>query len=144
MTDAERPRVLIVDDEERYRITLTRLLKAQGLEVSHVGSAREAFDELRARDFDVILLDVKMAEIDGIEALGEIKRIKPEVEVIMLTGHASVDVAVEIMRLGVFEYLLKPCPIDELMLKIDAAHERKLSRDQRSRRGRTNPNPSAS
>ncbi len=128
---ASNPRVLIVDDEERFRITLSKLLKAKGVDVTHLGSAKLALEELEKNPYDVILLDVKMPEMNGIEALAEIKKIKPDIEVIMLTGHASVDVAVEIMRLGGYEYLLKPCPTDELMEKIEAAHERKLSREER-------------
>jgi DNA-binding NtrC family response regulator len=101
-------KVLIVDDEERFRITLRKLLSANGLETNAVGSGREAIEELKQQPYDVVLLDVKMPEMDGIEALGELKKISKNVEVIILTGHASVDVAVEIMRLGGYEYLLKP------------------------------------
>ena len=125
-------RVLIVDDEERFRTTLNKLLAVRGLEVHNVGSGMEALEELKAKPYDVILLDVKMPGMTGIEALAEIKKINPQVEVIILTGHASVDVAVEIMRLGGYEYLLKPCPIEELMEKIEAAFERKTDREKRA------------
>lgn len=134
---SSKPNVLIVDDEERFRVTLGKLLTVKGLEVKNLGSAREALEELKAKSYDVILLDVKMPEMNGIEALAEIKKIHPTIEVIMLTGHASVDVAVEIMRLGGYEYLLKPCPVDELMDKIDAAYERKLAREERLRKRET-------
>lgn len=127
-------KVLIVDDEERFRITLGKLLTVKGLEVKTLGSAREALDELKDNSYDVVLLDVKMPEMNGIEALAEIKKLNSDVEVIILTGHASVDVAVEIMRLGGYEYLLKPCPVEELMEKIDAAHERKHDRATRARK----------
>ncbi len=125
---------MIVDDEERFRITLQKLLKVKGIDANQVGSAKDAFAEISGSPYDVILLDVKMPEMNGIEALGEIKKQKPEIEVVILTGHASVDAAVEIMRLGGYEYLLKPCPIDELLLKIEAAYERKLARAERQRR----------
>jgi DNA-binding NtrC family response regulator len=124
-------KVLIVDDEERFRNTLRKLLTAQGLETKAVGSGREAIEELKQHPYDVILLDVKMPEMDGIEALGELKKVNRGVEVIILTGHASVDVAVEIMRLGGYEYLLKPCPMDELLAKIESAYERKKAREER-------------
>jgi DNA-binding NtrC family response regulator len=127
-------KVLIVDDEERFRITLRKLLSANGLETNAVGSGREAIEELKQQPYDVILLDVKMPEMDGIEALAELKKISKNVEVIILTGHASVDVAVEIMRLGGYEYLLKPCPMDELLAKIESAYERKTARDERMRK----------
>ena len=126
-----QPRVLIVDDEDRFRSTLRKLLSVRGIEAADAGSAREAYAVLGSGAFDVILLDVKMPDINGIEALAEIKKQHPEVEVIILTGHASVDAAVEIMQLGGYEYLLKPCPVDELMLKIEAAYERKLARQKR-------------
>lgn len=129
-----KPRVLIVDDEERFRITLAKLLKVKGLDVKALGSAKEAIEEIGNGGYDVILLDVKMPEMDGVQALAEIKKLDPQLEVIMLTGHASVDVAVEIMRLGGYEYLLKPCPIEDLMDKIDAAFERKKAREERRRR----------
>lgn len=126
-----KPRVLIVDDEERFRTTLRKLLAVKQIEAADVGSAREAFAEISANDYDVVLLDVKMPEMNGIEALGRIKKQNPEVEVIILTGHASVDVAVEIMKLGGYEYLLKPCPIDELIGKIESAWEKKQARQKR-------------
>lgn len=129
-----KAKILIVDDEERFRMTLGKLLKVEGYQVNSLGRARDALDELGSTSYDVVLLDVKMPEMNGIEALAEIKRIDPNIEVIMLTGHASVDVAVEIMRLGGYEYLLKPCPMDELQDKIDAAHERKLEREKRFKR----------
>lgn len=123
--------VLIVDDEERYRTTLRKLLTVKGIDAKDVGSAREAFEEIDENSYDVILLDVKMPEMNGIEALGRIKKDHPSVEVIILTGHASVDAAVEIMKLGGYEYLLKPCPIDELVGKIESAWERKMAREKR-------------
>lgn len=126
-----KPMVLIVDDEERYRTTLRKLLTVKGIDAKDVGSAREAFEEIDENSYDVILLDVKMPEMNGIEALGRIKKDHPSVEVIILTGHASVDAAVEIMKLGGYEYLLKPCPIDELVGKIESAWERKMAREKR-------------
>lgn len=125
---SSKPSILIVDDEERFRITLAKLLSVKGFEVESVGSAKEALTKIAEGNYDVILLDVKMPEMNGVEALAEIKKLKPYLEVIILTGHASVDVAVEIMRLGGYEYLLKPCPTDELVDKIDAAYERKIKR----------------
>lgn len=122
------PKVLIVDDEERFRTTLRKLLTVAGMEATTAGSGPEALQELQRAAYDVILLDVKMPEMNGLEALAKIKKADPEIEVIMLTGHASVDVAVEIMKLGGYEYLLKPCPLEDLMVKIDAAYERKLMR----------------
>ena len=120
--------VLIVDDEERFRTTLAKLLGAHGLTVRTAGSGAEALAALAAEPCQVALLDVKMPGMSGIEALAEIKRRAPEVEVIILTGHASVDAAVEIMRLGGADYLLKPCPVEEILDKIGLAVERRRQR----------------
>ena len=130
MTMSAKPKVLIVDDEERFRTTLRKLLSIRQMETMDVGSADEAFSELEKNPYDVILLDVKMPGMNGIEALGKIKKQHPDVEVIILTGHASVDAAVEIMKLGGYEYLLKPCPVDELAGKIESAWERKTARNK--------------
>ncbi len=124
------PRVLLVDDEERFRVTLEKILAAQGLEVASRASGTAALEELGNQAYDVVLLDIRMPEMDGIETLKEIKRRHPEVEVIILTGHASLDAALEIIKLGGYDYLLKPCPLEELLLKIDGAHEKKLERDK--------------
>lgn len=126
------PKVLIVDDEERFRTTLRKLLSVAGVEATTAGSGQEALRELADTAYDVVLLDVKMPAMNGLETLAEIKKIDAEVEVIMLTGHASVDVAVEIMKLGGYEYLLKPCPLEDLTAKIDAACERRLARQRKA------------
>jgi DNA-binding NtrC family response regulator len=139
-----KAKVLIVDDEERFRITLRKLLTANGLETNAVSSGMEAIEALKQNLYDVILLDVKMPGMSGIEALAELKKINRDVEVIILTGHASVDVAVEIMRLGGYEYLLKPCPMDELLAKIESAFERKTARQERMKNTHTNPPAQAS
>jgi len=131
---AEGPRVLVVDDEERFRTNLQKMLTLQGLAVAARGSAREALAELEREPYDVVLLDVRMPEMDGLTALAEIKQLRPDTEVIVLSGHASVDAALEIITRGGFDYLLKPCPLEELLLKIDAAYERKVEREKRRRR----------
>jgi len=128
---AAQPRVLIVDDEERFRTTLAKMLTAQGLTVATAASGPEGLETLRSQPVDVILLDIRMPKMGGIETLTEIKKINPQVEVIILTGHASVDAAMEIMKLGGYDYLLKPCPLDELLLKIDNAFEKKQEREKR-------------
>lgn len=129
------PRILIVDDEERFRQTLAKLLTVRGLDVTTLGSGQEALDALGHGQFDVIVLDVRMPGMNGIETLAEIKKLNPMVEVIILTGHASVDAAVDIMKLGGYDYLLKPASVEDLMDKIEAAFERKLAREQRAQKG---------
>jgi DNA-binding NtrC family response regulator len=125
-----KPRVLLVDDEERFRMTTARLLRGTGLEVSTASSGREALTQLETQTFDVIILDMRMPEMSGAETLKGVKKIDPGVEVIVLTGHASVDTAFEIMKLGGFDYLFKPCSIEELTDKVDRAFERKKTREQ--------------
>jgi DNA-binding NtrC family response regulator len=127
------PRVLLVDDEERFRANLEKLLAAQGLTVSAKGSGAAALEELRLHSYDVIVLDIRMPGMDGLAALKEIKRLDPEVEVIVLSGHASLDAAMEIIRLGGYDYLMKPCPLEDLLLKIEAAYEKKVEREKRKR-----------
>ncbi|MBE9581602.1 MAG: response regulator [Proteobacteria bacterium] len=129
-----KPNVLLVDDEERFVKTLTRRLAERELHVVGVHSGMEAIEEVKSKPYDVVVLDVRMPGLDGIETLQELKKISPGTEVIMLTGHASVDSAVEGMRLGAHEYLMKPCDIEELMEKIDEAYELKAARDERLRK----------
>ena len=128
------PRILLVDDEERFRATLKKLLAVKGLPVETAASGAEALSMIETGAYDVVLLDVKMPDMDGVAALAEIKRRAPGIEVIMLTGHASVDVAVEIMKLGGYDYLLKPCPVEDITEKIDLAFERKTAREEREKR----------
>ena len=129
-----KPKILLVDDEERFRTNLQKMLGAQGLTVSAKGSGAEALEELKLHPYDVIVLDIRMPGMDGLTTLGEIKKINPEVEVIILSGHASMDAAMEINRLGGYDYLMKPCPLEELLLKIEAAYEKKVERENRKRR----------
>ena len=129
-----KPRILLVDDEERFRTNLQKMLGAQGLGVKAAGSGAEALEELKRSPYDVIVLDIRMPGMDGLSTLKEIKRINPEVEVIILSGHASMDAAIEINRLGGYDYLMKPCPLEELLLKIEAAYDKKMDREKSTRR----------
>lgn len=123
--------VMVVDDEPVFRDVLTKRLSRRMLEVSTAANGDEALDSLADREVDVVLLDVKMPGRDGIEICREIKRSHPLVEVIMLTGHADLSDAVTGMRLGAFDYLLKPVDADELVNKIeDAATRRYLQQDK--------------
>jgi len=128
-----KPRILIVDDEERFRKTLGKRLMERELDIETAGSGEEAINLVKNKLFDVIILDVKMPGLDGVETLRELKKISPLVEVIMLTGHASVDSAIEGMRLGAYEYLMKPCNIDELLEKVNGAYQQKQEREERIR-----------
>jgi DNA-binding NtrC family response regulator len=119
-----------VDDEERFRNTMCKLLTVRGLETSTAGSGNEALEKLRDTPYDIVILDIRMPEMGGVQVLSEIKKIDARIEVIIMTGYASVDTAKEIMKLGAFDYLLKPYSADELMEKIDAAYDRKTARSK--------------
>jgi two-component system OmpR family response regulator len=123
-------RILLVDDEEDFRTTLGRRLKKRKLEVTDVEDGYKAVEAVRSKAIDVAVVDVKMAGMDGLETLKQIKQIDPRIEVIMLTGHASVESGIEGMRLGAFDYLMKPCDINELILKIEEAYQRKLVQEK--------------
>jgi len=122
----EKFKILIVDDEQDFLETILKRLKARKIEVAGVDSGYKALEFLDDRDVDVIILDVKMPGMDGIETLREIKKKKPLVEVIMLTGHASVESGIQGMQLGAFDYVMKPVALDELLEKVRQAYERKV------------------
>jgi DNA-binding NtrC family response regulator len=124
-------KVLFVDDEIDFLETLMKRMKKRGVDVAGVGSGEQALDYLNKQPVDVVVLDVRMPGIDGIQTLREIKRIDPLMEVIMLTGHASIEVAIEGMELGAFDYLMKPADIDELFYKIqDAFKKRNIQQEK--------------
>ena len=127
----EKFKVLIVDDEFDFLDIIIKRLKARNIEVSGVQSGSLALEALDSSDPDVIILDVMMPGLDGIETLREIKKKKPLTEVIMLTGRASVDSGIQGMKLGAFDYLIKPIALDELLEKVRQAYERKLIQEGR-------------
>ena len=124
-------RVLLIDDERDFLETLVKRLRKRNLEVSGANSGEEALRVLRETPMDVVVLDVRMPGMDGIQVLREIKTINPLIQVIMLTGHASVEVAVEGMELGAFDYLMKPANLDELLYKIQDAYKAKTIQEQK-------------
>lgn len=129
------PSVLLVDDEASFVETLSKRIAKRGLQVSYSLSGQEALDTLKsddaASDVDVIILDIKMPGMDGLETLAAIKRKHPSLEVIMLTGHATVESAIEGMKAGAFDYLMKPCDIDLLLAKIDRAVAKKREHEEK-------------
>jgi len=123
-------KILLVDDEDDFRTTLANRLRKRRLEVREVESGYKAVELVRETPLDIAIIDVKMPGMDGLETLKQIKQIQPMLEVIMLTGHASVESGIEGMRLGAFDYLMKPCDINELVLKIEDAYQRKLVQEK--------------
>ena len=126
-------RLLLVDDEEEFVQSLSERLKIRDIDVTTAMSGEDAIEKVKGSNFDVAILDVAMPGMDGIETLREIKRIKPLTEVIMLTGHATVESAIEGMKLGALDFLMKPCDTEELMAKINNAHEKKTEQEERIR-----------
>jgi two-component system, OmpR family, response regulator len=118
-------RILIVDDEDDFRDAIIKRLRARKVDIEGANSGLKALEMLNEKDFDVVVLDVKMPGMDGIETLREIKLKKPLVEVIMLTGHASVESGIQGMQLGAFDYVMKPVALDDLMDKVRQAYERR-------------------
>ena len=123
--------VLLVDDELEFLETLVKRLTKRGLNISTAKSGEEALKIIRGKGIDVAVLDVRMPGMDGIQTLREIKKIDPLMEVIMLTGHASIEVAIEGMELGAFDYLMKPADIDELFYKLQDAFKKKTIQQEK-------------
>jgi DNA-binding NtrC family response regulator len=128
----KKVKVLLVDDEEAFVETLTKRLRKRDLEITAAFDGSSALEKLDADDqLEVVILDVKMPGMDGIETLRQIKIHHPLAEVIMLTGHATVETAIEGMKLGAFDYLMKPCDVDILVSKAEDAAARKREQDEK-------------
>jgi len=132
-------RLLLVDDERDFVEALSRRLVHRGYQVDCYLSGRDALAFLDGNGTDIVLLDVKMPGMDGLETLMRIKEKMPLVETIMLTAHGEVATAVEAMRLGAWDYLMKPCDLEELVAKIEGAAERKKERERKIFDVRTRP-----
>lgn len=113
--------ILLVDDEESIRITLARNLGAVGFEVDTARDGQEAIDKLRKKSFDLVITDLVMEEVDGVEVLTTAKEIKPEIMVIVMTGFSSMESATETLQLGAYDYVTKPCNLEALLFKIKRA-----------------------
>jgi two-component system, OmpR family, response regulator len=122
----KKPRLLLVDDDVPFTRNLVWLLSRRGYEVSAVNDGQSALRIVEEQEFDVIILDRKMPGIDGIATLRELKKKKPDIEVIILTGAASVDSALDGVELGAYDYTVKPIQLSDLEEKITQAFERKL------------------
>ncbi|HDG97014.1 MAG TPA: response regulator [Desulfobacterales bacterium] len=127
-------RVLVVDDEEDFVEATVKRLNKRGIDAEGVFSGEQALELMKKKRFDVVLLDIKMPRgMDGIETLREMKKIAPLTEVILLTGHASVESSIEGLKLGAFDYLLKPMKLEDLITKLAEAFEKKDKQDQKIR-----------
>ena len=126
-----RIRLLLVDDEDRFRSTLSKRLAEKGIVAEAASNGVEALKVVKEKPVDIIVLDIKMPEMDGIETLRHVKKLNPEIEVILLTGHANIESAVEGMRLGAHDYLMKPCDIEQLLEKIITAYNIRIAREKK-------------
>lgn len=120
-------KILLVDDEKVFTENITRLLNNRGYDVTAVDRGEDALKLIEKEKYDVVILDLKMPGIDGIVTLKEIKKLDTFTEILILTGHGSIDTATEALKLGAYDYLTKPCGIDELVMKLKGAWERKES-----------------
>ena len=126
------PSIMLVDDEVSFVETMAKRLAKRHFDTITAFSAEEGLEKLAAnQDLDVIVLDIKMPGMDGIEALKEIKKVSPLTEVIMLTGHATIESAIEGMRLGAYDFLRKPCDFEELVSKLEGAAEKKQGHEEK-------------
>jgi two-component system response regulator HydG len=115
--------ILIVDDDLAHRTMLKKLLGGWGYEVFEADDGSIAIDEVRRRPFDLILMDIRMLKVSGIEALEQIKIINPAIPIIIMTAYASVETAVDALKKGAYDYLTKPLDFDELKIAINRATE---------------------
>jgi len=135
----DKHKILIVDDEESHRIMLSAVLDDEGYAVTDVASGREALNEIEQGPFDLVLMDLKMEEMDGIETLREIRKVSPLLPIIIMTAYASVKTAVDALKAGAFDYLTKPLDLDELKVVVKKGleyyHLRKENRELKERLG---------
>ncbi|MFA4915326.1 MAG: response regulator [Syntrophales bacterium] len=125
------PRILLVDDEIAFANNIVKLLTKRGYDVMAVNDGASAIRAIGEKEFDVVILDMKMPVMNGIDTLKEIKKKEPLIEVVILTGHGSIESGVEGMQLGAFDFIMKPISIDDLNEKVHQAYQRKLSEEER-------------
>jgi two-component system, NtrC family, response regulator AtoC len=137
----ESPSVLLVDDDDAFRGALSRQMERLGYRVTSAGSGGDAVLALADAAPDVVLLDLRLPDVDGMQVLKRVRERTPNTDVIMLTGHGTIDGAIEAIRAGAFDYVAKPCPLEELEVRIQRALERQSLRRRASllERGLTPP-----
>ncbi len=129
----EKMKMMLVDDEERFLLTTRKLLEKKNFEVLTASSGVDALELLRTNRVHVVILDVKMPGMDGVATLREIKARFPMVEVIMLTGHATVESAIEGLKSGAVDYLMKPADIEDIIAKSLDAFNRRIDIEEKIR-----------
>ncbi len=122
----DKDRVLLVDDEEEFVRALAKRLGARGLNVEVSGDGESAVEKVKQRDFDVIVLDLAMPGIDGLETLKRLREVNPDLQIVLLTGHGSIKSGVEAMKEGAVDFLEKPAEFSELLAKIQEASAKRM------------------
>jgi DNA-binding NtrC family response regulator len=136
---AERIRLLFVDDETKFLRNMTERLKLRGFDVYSYDSGMEALKALKEGiSCDVALVDLKMPGMDGEELLKELKKLTPTMEVIIITGHGSIDSAKRTTRAGAYEYLQKPCELDDIISSITSAYSKRVKRKNEQMEAKVN------
>jgi DNA-binding NtrC family response regulator len=127
----QKGKILLVDDEVAFTDSMAKLLRVRGYQVKTAKSGKEAILLLEAENFDVVVLDLKMPGMDGMATLSEIKKLKLHTETLILTGHGSIDSALVAFNLGAYDYLTKPCSLQDLLNKIEGASGKKDMAEKR-------------
>jgi DNA-binding NtrC family response regulator len=129
----DKMKLMLVDDEERYLLTTAKLMEKKGIEVVMAQSGEQALELLKTHEVHVVILDIKMPGMDGFKTLKAIKTLYPPVEVILLTGHATMDSAVEGLQFGAFDYVMKPADIDAIVTRAYEAFEKRERLEEKIR-----------
>ncbi len=124
-------KIMLVDDEPNFREIMSKFFQRRKIDFETAPGCLDALDMLGQHSFDVVVMDVSMPGLDGIECMAEMKKVQPDLEVIILTGHASLNVGINGMKKGAFDYCLKPIEFDELLEKIVLAKEKASRKDSR-------------
>lgn len=126
MSDELHANVLLVDDEEKFLQVFSQRLEARGMKVDTAANGEDAIGRVRSEDFDAIVLDLSMPGMGGLEALKEMKHENPDLQIIILTGHGTLQAGVDAMKSGALDFLEKPVDLNKLLAKIGEAHEKKV------------------
>ena len=118
--ESPQPRLLVVDDESVMRATLEEFLSGTGFEVATAANGEAALTELQRKPVDLMLLDLRMDGLDGLQVIEAASQIVPDTVVVMLTAHGTLDSAISAMRRGAFDYLLKPCQVPEILAAVQS------------------------
>src|SRR6476619_5919586 len=118
------PEILIIDDEKAIRKTLTEILSFEGYKIEEAGDGEEGLKKFKEKAYDVVLCDIKMPKLDGIEFLDKAREANPDVPVIMISGHGTIETAVEAVKKGAYDYISKPPDLNRLLITIRNAMER--------------------